>query len=92
MAVPTLLHGCETWALDRSDKRKIEIVERRLSRYIAVCTRSDEISNLTFRSELQVFIINDKITDKNKEWHVHIQRMDHYRIARKADEYKPIGH
>jgi hypothetical protein len=24
MAVPTLLYGCETWALNRSDERKIE--------------------------------------------------------------------
>jgi hypothetical protein len=24
MAVPTLVYGCKTWALNRSDKRKIE--------------------------------------------------------------------
>jgi hypothetical protein len=47
---------------------------------------------LTIRSELQIFNITGKITDKKEEWHDHIQRMDPYRIARKAVEYKPIGH
>jgi hypothetical protein len=48
--------------------------------------------DLTVRSELQTFNINNKIKDKKKEWHDHIQRMDPYRIVRKAVEYNPIGH
>jgi hypothetical protein len=92
MAVPTLLYGCETWALNRSDKKKIETAEIRFLRYVAGYTRRDEISNLTIRSELQIFDINGKITHKKKEWHDHIQWMDHYRIVRKAVEYKPIAH
>jgi hypothetical protein len=47
---------------------------------------------VTVRSELQIFNINGKITEKKKEWHDHIQGMDPYRIARKAVEYKRIGH
>jgi hypothetical protein len=82
LAVPTLLRGCETWALNRRYKRKIETAEMRFFRHVAGYTRRDEISNLTIRSELQIFNINDKITDKEKEWHDRIKRMDPYRIAR----------
>jgi hypothetical protein len=64
----------------------------RFSRHVAGYTRRDEISNLTIRSELQIFNINDKMKDKKKEWHDHIQRIDPYRIAHKAVEYKHIGH
>jgi hypothetical protein len=92
MAVPTLLYGCETWELNRSDERKIETADMRFLRHVAGHTRRDEFSNITIRSELQIFNINDKITDKKKEWHDHIQWMDPYRIARNAVEYKPIGH
>jgi hypothetical protein len=60
MAVPTLLHECNTWVLNRSDKRKIEKVEMRFLRHDTGYTRRDEISNLTIRSELQIFNINDK--------------------------------
>jgi hypothetical protein len=63
----------------------------RFLRHVAGYTRRDEINNLTIRSDLQIFNINSKITDKKKEWHDHIQRMDPYRIACKAVEYKPIG-
>jgi hypothetical protein len=55
MAVPTFLYGCETWALNRSDNRKIETAEMRLLRHDAGFTRRDEISNLSIRSELQIF-------------------------------------
>jgi hypothetical protein len=71
LAVPTLLRGCETWALNRRYKRKIEIAKMRFFRYVAGYT-----------SELQIFNINDKITDKEKEWHDRFKRMDPYRIAR----------
>jgi hypothetical protein len=67
--------------------------EMRFLRHVAGYTRRDEISNLTIHSELQIFNRqNDKITDKKKEWHDHIQRMDPYRIARKAVEYRPSRH
>jgi hypothetical protein len=92
MAVPTFLYGCETLALNRSDKRKIETAEVRFLRHVAGHTRRDEISNPTICSELQIFSTNDKITDKKKEWYDHIQQMDPYRTAHKAAEYKPIGH
>jgi hypothetical protein len=39
------------------------------------CTRRDEISNLTTRSELQIFNVNYKITDNTNECHGHIQGM-----------------
>jgi hypothetical protein len=64
----------------------------RFLRHVAGYTRRDEISNLTIRSELQIFNINNKIKDKKKEWHYHIQPMDPCRTARKAVEYKPIGY
>jgi hypothetical protein len=63
----------------------------RFLRHVAGYTRRDEISNLIIR-ELQILNINDKITDKRREWHDHIERIDSYRTARKAAEYKPTGH
>jgi hypothetical protein len=63
--------------LNRSDKKKIETAEVRFLRHAAGYNRRDKIGNLTIRSELQIFNTNDKIKEKKKEWHDHIQRMDH---------------
>jgi hypothetical protein len=46
-----------------ADKRMLETAEMRFLRHVAGCIRRDEISNLTIRSELQIFNINDKIRD-----------------------------
>jgi hypothetical protein len=73
-------------------ERRIETAEVRFVRHVPGCTGRDEISNLAIHSELQIFIINDRIKDKKKELLDHIQRLDPYRIARKAVEYKPIEH
>jgi hypothetical protein len=72
---------------ERSKQQRLDFL-----RHVAGYTRMNEISNLAICNELQIFHINDRITDKKKEWHYHIQRMDSYRIARKAVEYKPTGH
>jgi hypothetical protein len=61
-------------------------------RHVGGYARRDELSNLSIRSELRKFNINDKIKDKKNKWHDHIQRMNLYRIARKAVGYKPLGH
>jgi hypothetical protein len=53
-------------ALKRSDKRKTETAEMGFLRHVARYTRRDEISDLTTRSELQIFNINDKI--ENNKW------------------------
>jgi hypothetical protein len=51
----------------------METADMRFSRHVAGYTGRDEISNLTIRSKLQIFNVNDKIKDKKKEWHDHIQ-------------------
>jgi Zn-dependent metalloprotease len=79
-------------SLNNSDKRKIETAEMRFLRHVTGYTIRDEIINLTIRSELKILNINDKIKEKKKQWHDHIQRMDPYGIAGKAVEYEPIGH
>jgi hypothetical protein len=66
MAIPTHLYGCETWAVNRSDERKIETAEKRFLRHVGGYARRDELSNLSNRSELRKFNINDKIKRQEK--------------------------
>jgi hypothetical protein len=54
LAVPTLVYGCKTWALNRRDKIKIETAEMRFLRNVAGYTRRDEISNLTIHKKLVI--------------------------------------
>jgi hypothetical protein len=64
----------------------------RFLRHVAGYNRRDEISNLTIRSELQILNINYKIKDKKRRNGMSTFNGWTHRIARKAVEYKLIGH
>jgi hypothetical protein len=49
MAVPVLLYGCENWALNRVDRRKIETTEMKSLRRVAGFTLRDEVRNSAIR-------------------------------------------
>jgi hypothetical protein len=67
MVATRLLYGCETWALNRSNKKKTETAEMRFLKYVAGYNRQDEISNPTIHNELKIFNTNGKIKGKKKE-------------------------
>jgi hypothetical protein len=92
MAVPVLLHGCENWALNRVDRRKIETAEMKFLRRVAGYTVRDEVRNTTVREELQIFNIGERIQSRKIEWHEHLSRMEQQRIAQQVVFYKPIGY
>jgi hypothetical protein len=60
MAVPVLLYGCENWALNRVDRKKIETAEMKFSRRVAGFTLRDEVRNTAIREELQIFNTGEK--------------------------------
>jgi hypothetical protein len=81
MAVPVLLYGCENWALNRVDRRKIETAEIKFLRRVAGYNLRDEVRNSTTREELQIFNTGERIQSRKIEWHEHLSRMEHQRIA-----------
>jgi hypothetical protein len=92
MAVPVLLYGCENWALNRVDRRKIESTEMKFLRRVAGYTLRDEVRYATKREELQIFNIDGRILSRKIEWHEHLSRMEQQRIAQQVMFYKPIGY
>ena len=75
-AVPVLRYGSENWSLNRSDKRKIEAAEMRFLRPMAGNTLCDKKRSSDIREQLDIFNINDKLTQYKINWTEHIQKMD----------------
>jgi hypothetical protein len=71
MTVSVMMYGRENWSLNRSDERQIEAAEMRFLRPMAGYTLWDKR-----REELDIFNINDKLTQYKIHWREHIQRMD----------------
>jgi hypothetical protein len=61
MAVPMLMYGSECWAMNKADRRAVEAAEMKLLRYVARCTRKDNI-----RQKLNIFKLGDSIQQNKK--------------------------
>ena len=90
MAVPVLMYGSENWSLNRSDKRKIEAAEMRSLR-MAGYTLLDKKRSSDMREQLDIFNINDKLTQYKINRREHMQRMDDNRLPKTILNYKLEG-
>ncbi|PSN50667.1 hypothetical protein C0J52_09317 [Blattella germanica] len=52
----------------------------------------DQVSNNDIRNSLEIFNLNERITDNKERWHAHIQRMDPDRLTKKLLNYRPQGY
>ena len=77
------MYDSENWSLNRSDKRKIEAFEMRFLRSMAGYTLLDKKRSSDIREQLDIFNINDKLTQYKINWREHIQRMDDNRLPKK---------
>jgi hypothetical protein len=53
--------------------------------------RLDRICNKDKRAELNIYSINEKITDYQNRWKDHINRMEDHRLLKQIRKYKPKG-
>ena len=77
------MYGSENWSLNQSDKRNIEAAEMRFLRPTAGYKLLDRKRSSDIREQLDVFNINDKLTQNTINWKEHIQRMDDNRLPQK---------
>jgi hypothetical protein len=90
IAVPVLMYGSEAWTIKKKDISRIQSAEIKFLRSVKGCTRMDRISN-EIRTELEMYAIQDKITEYRIRWSAHLQRMDNSRLPKQALQYKPRG-
>ena len=91
MAVPVLMYGSESWINTKKGDSKIQAAEMRFLRRVKGCTRRDLVRNEDVRNELNVYAINEKITEYKERWKQHVNRMGNGRIPKKILNYNPRG-
>jgi hypothetical protein len=91
MAVPVLMYGSEVWTIKKKDISRIQSAEMIFLRSVKGCTRMYHISNEEIRTELEMYAIQDKITEYRIRWSAHLRRMDNSRLSKQALLYKQRG-
>ena len=91
MVVPTLLHGSETWTLQKRHRSKIQAMEMRYLRKVEGLTRLDRVSNEDIRRRLGVEAVLAVADRKKKEWRERIEGMSQERLVRRVFEEDVCG-
>ena len=91
LAIPTLLYGCETWAIRRKDESRITAAEMKFLRRTAKYTWQDHKRNEDILTELKVVPALEKIYDYRNKWSQHVDRMTRSRLPNLIVQYKPRG-
>jgi Tfp pilus assembly protein PilZ len=76
LARPTLLYGCETWAIREQDKSRITLAEMKFMRRTAQYTWKDYKTNEDILLELKINPVVKKIHNCRNKWIQNVRRMD----------------
>jgi len=79
LALPTLLYGCETWAIGERDKYRMS-AEMKLMR-TAKYTWQDHRTNWRYLSEFKINSVVKKIQNYRHKCVKHVRRMDRNRLT-----------
>ena len=91
MAAPVLLYGSESWISTRPQESKIQAAEMRFLRRTKGCSRREQIRNEDIRRELNIYNLNEKVTEYRSKWKDHVERMPRERVPLKVLKYSPEG-
>ena len=89
--VPTLIYGCESWALTAKQQSRLQATEMRYLRRTIGKTRRDRIRNTVVRQRLNIDPVMRTIENSQLRWFGHAQRMGAERLPRRTLEARCEG-
>ena len=88
---PAMMYGAETWAVKKTQEKKLDVAEMRMLRWMCGVTRRDKIRNETIRGTVKVREISDKIQESRLKWYGHVMRRDEQYVGRRVMEMDVQG-
>ena len=88
---PALLYGSECWAIKKEHKRKMEVAEMRMLRWISGKTLWDLVPNASIRSSLGVATITEKLREGRLRWLGHVHRRQPLEPVRRVESISVDG-
>lgn len=87
--LPCLTYGCQTWALTKTQKTKIQVCQRKMERSMLGVTLREKIPNTKIRKKTkikEVLLVANKLKWK---WAGHVIRQDDSRWSKLATVWQP---
>ena len=83
---PAMMYGAETWAIMKTQEKKLDVAGMRMLKWMCEVTRRDKIRNKVIRGTSKVREISDKIQESRLRWYGHVMRRDEQYIGRRVTE------
>ena len=73
---PAMMYGAETWAVKKSQEKKLDVAEMRMLRWMSGVTKLDRIRNERIRGTTKVGEISKKVQESRLKWYGHVLRRE----------------
>ena len=84
IVVPTVLYGCEAWNLNKSERKRVDVMEMKCLRSVCGVKRIDRVRNDDVRARCGNEVSLLERADRGVlRWFGHVERMDDERIVKK---------
>ena len=84
IVVPTILYGCEAWAIDRVVRRRVDVLEMKCLRNICGVRWFDRVSNVRVREMCgNKKSVVERAEEGVLKWFGHMERMSEERLTKK---------
>ncbi|CAH2101994.1 unnamed protein product [Euphydryas editha] len=72
--LPCMIYGCQTWALTKSNMKKLETCQHGIERSILHIKRRDRQRLVTIRAKTKIYDVKTKIREQKWRWCGHMAR------------------
>ena len=92
----SMLYGSETWALTTECKKRLEVTEMRMVRWMCGVSSRDRISNDDLRGRMRLEPIGDTLRRRRLRWCGHVERKDETQWVKRVwkmevEGRRPVG-
>merc|ERR1712002_295278 len=89
---PSLLYGCEIWALNKKDRKRMEAVEMNCLRNICGRRRIDKVPNVVIRGMCGKNVdVSERMDQGVLRWFGHVERMGNERLVKRVYDSEVRG-
>ena len=77
-------YGAETWAVKKSQEKKLDVAEMRMLRWMSGVTKLDRIRNERIRGTTKVGEISKKVQESRLKWYGHVLRREEEYVGKRV--------
>ena len=81
---PAMTYSAETWAVKKTQEKKLDVAEMRMLRWMSGVTKLDRIRNEIIRGTTKVGDISKKVQESRLKWYGHVLRKEDEYVAKRV--------